>query len=237
MSTRLKNTAAAAAPRRVDPAATHSGSSKSQRAYHWIKHRISTQDFPPGFRLVLATIGEKLQMSVVPVREAIRQLEAEGLITFERNIGARVAMLDDTEYRNSMGALALLEAAATVLSLPFLSAADISRARNINTKLEAELSALDPAEFTQLNRTFHEQLYHRCPNPRLKELVDQEWDRLARLRSSTFSFVPTRAYQSVREHEHLLFLIESQAPAHIFEEAARAHTNATLSAYLAAEQP
>ena len=76
--------------------------SKSQRAYHWVKERIAGQEFTPGYRLVLGSIAAELDMSVVPVREAIRQLEAEGLVTFERNVGARVSMVDDTQYRFSM---------------------------------------------------------------------------------------------------------------------------------------
>ena len=67
--------------------------SKAQRAYDWIKSQIMTQAFSPGYRLVLASIAETLEMSVVPVREAIRRLEAEGLVTFERNVGARVSMV------------------------------------------------------------------------------------------------------------------------------------------------
>ncbi|MFK5088442.1 GntR family transcriptional regulator, partial [Klebsiella pneumoniae] len=79
-----------------------SAQSKSQQAYHWIKERIAAQEFTPGYRLVLGTIAGDLDMSVVPVREAIRQLEAEGLVTFERNVGARVSMVDDSQYRFSM---------------------------------------------------------------------------------------------------------------------------------------
>ena len=46
--------------------------SKSQIAYHWIKERIARQEYTPGYRLVLSTIAKSLDMSVVPVREAIR---------------------------------------------------------------------------------------------------------------------------------------------------------------------
>ena len=65
--------------------------SKAQRAYQWLKQKIAEQEFTPGYRLVLSTIAQRLDMSVVPVREAIRRLEAEGLVTFRRNVGAQVA--------------------------------------------------------------------------------------------------------------------------------------------------
>ena len=69
---------------------TPSGESKSQKAYNWISEKIRTREYEPGYRLVLATIAEALDISVVPVREAIRQLEAEGMVTYERNVGASV---------------------------------------------------------------------------------------------------------------------------------------------------
>ena len=74
----------------TEPAGTASPS-KSQRAYQLLHDRIVDGTYSPGYRLVLDAIGRELDMSVVPVREAIRRLEAEGLVTFERNIGARVA--------------------------------------------------------------------------------------------------------------------------------------------------
>ena len=63
--------------------------SKSQQAYRFIRERIDDGRYVPGYRLVLGQIAKELDVSVVPVREAIRRLEAEGLVTFERNVGGR----------------------------------------------------------------------------------------------------------------------------------------------------
>ena len=59
----------------------------------------ATAATPPGYRLVLGAIAAELDVSAVPVREAIRLLEAEGLVSFERNVGAQVAMIDPAAYR------------------------------------------------------------------------------------------------------------------------------------------
>ena len=115
------------AARRTRSTIAADAQSKSQRAYHWIKERIARQEFAPGYRLVLGTIAGELDMSVVPVREAIRQLEAEGLVTFERNVGAHVSMVDDSAYRHSMQTLGILEGAATALAARRLTAEDIRR--------------------------------------------------------------------------------------------------------------
>ncbi|TQK20721.1 GntR family transcriptional regulator [Microbacterium sp. SLBN-154] len=218
----------------ITPAA---GLSKSQRAYHWVKERISSQEFTPGYRLVLGTIAAELDMSVVPVREAIRQLEAEGLVTFERNVGARVSMVDDTQYRFSMQALSILEGTATALAARRLSIDDIRHARQVNERMIESLADFDPRSFTRLNQEFHATLYGKCANPRMLELVEAEWGRLGHLRDSTFSFVPGRAQESVQEHENILRLIETGAPLGEIEKAARRHRSATLDAYMIHEHP
>ncbi|KZE36949.1 GntR family transcriptional regulator [Microbacterium sp. T32] len=218
-------------------AAPASAQSKSQQAYHWIKERIAAQEFTPGYRLVLGTIAGDLDMSVVPVREAIRQLEAEGLVTFERNVGARVSMVDDSQYRFSMQSLSILEGAATALSARALTTEDVRRARRINERMVETLDHFDPRAFTALNQEFHATLFEKCVNPRMLDLVRAEWARLGHLRDSTFSFVPGRAAESVREHENILVLIENGAPLAEIEKTARRHRSATLDAYLIHEHP
>ncbi len=211
--------------------------SKSQHAYRWVKERIARGTFTPGYRLVLGSIAGELDMSVVPVREAIRQLEAEGLVTFERNVGARVSMVDDSQYRYSMQALSILEGTATALAARSLTTDDLQHARALNEQMIETLDHFDPPAFTALNQKFHSVLFHACPNPRLLELVSGEWSRLGNLRASTFSFVPGRAQESVREHEQIVALIETGASLTEIETAARRHRSATLDAYMIHEHP
>jgi DNA-binding GntR family transcriptional regulator len=207
--------------------------SKSQLAYQWIRERINDGRFVPGFRLVLGQISRELDVSVVPVREAIRLLEAEGLVTFERNVGAQVALMEETEYVHTMQTLSIVEGAATGLSAPHITADHIRRAREVNDKMISCLDDFDPHRFTELNRDFHSVLFEECPNPRILDLVRRGWNRMNVLRDSSFSFVPGRARQSVAEHEQLLQLIEAGADALEIELAAREHRTATLDAMLA----
>ncbi|MDF9277939.1 GntR family transcriptional regulator [Arthrobacter sp. EH-1B-1] len=207
--------------------------SKSEQAYQAVKARIVEGAYSPGYRLVLAAIAKDLGFSVVPVREAIRRLEAEGLVTFERNVGATVAGIDPTEYLYTMQTLSIVEGAATALSAPLIDSVAIARARAVNEEMRHCLQHFDPVRFTQLNQDFHSVLFEYCPNPHILDLVHRGWNRLASLRSSTFRFVPGRAHDSVDEHEALLQLIESGADADAIEKAARLHRSATLDAYLA----
>lgn len=206
--------------------------SKSQRAYDWIRQRITTGRFGPGYRLVLSSLAAELSMSVVPVREAIRRLTAEGLVTFEHNVGARVAMVDASQYRFAMQVISVIESAATALSSRYLTREDLARARELNGVMRSGLADLDSRLFSALNQEFHHTLYAKCPNPRLLEIVEVEWSRLGHLRDSIFSIVPGRAPTSVCEHDQLLDLIEAGASLEDIEQAVREHRSGTLAAFL-----
>lgn len=206
--------------------------SKSQLAYDYLRDRIALHQLSPGYRLVLQSIADELAMSVVPVREAIRRLEAEGLVTYERNVGARVAMIDEDGYVAAMQALGVVEGAATGLAAPDISAADLERATEVNEHMRSVLDHLDPPAFTALNRQFHAVLFESCPNKLLLDMVHRGWAQLSGLRDSTFAFVPDRARDSVTEHAHILDLIAAGADSLEIEIVARNHRWATMQAFL-----
>ncbi len=208
--------------------------SKSEQAYAYIHDRIVNHQYTPGYRLVLGTIADELDMSVVPVREAIRRLEAEGFVTFERNVGARVAVPDESEYVYTMQTLGLVEGSAIALAAPLLTADDLARARSLNDRLRRLIEHFDPHEFTRLNQLFHAALYESCPNPHILDLVHRGWRRLPSVRDSTFAYIPERAAGSVDEHDEILRLIESDAPALEIELAARTHRWRTMDQFVAA---
>ncbi|MCK9794561.1 GntR family transcriptional regulator [Isoptericola sp. 4D.3] len=211
--------------------------SKSQRAYTFLRERIEDGRFVPGYRLVLAQLAGELDMSVVPVREAIRRLEAEGMVTFERNVGAQVALIKETEYQHTMETLALVEGYATALSAPHLTGAQLDAAREVNERMRRCLADFDPHRFTELNLEFHAVLFEPCPNPHVLDLVHRGWRRMTVLRDSSFAFVPGRAQESVAEHDRILGLVADlqagRATATDVELAARRHRTATLDAVLA----
>ncbi|WP_227718872.1 GntR family transcriptional regulator [Micrococcus sp. FDAARGOS_333] len=228
-----------AAPRRgsdgTGQAVVGTGASKADRAYQAILEGIRDQRHEPGDRLVLSQIAAELQMSVVPVREAIRRLQSENLVAYERNVGATVVGIDPVEYRHTMETLALVEGFSTAQCAPHVTAEDIASAREVNAAMRAMTAseqAWDPVAFTELNRRFHSILFEHRQNEHVHDLVHRGWNRLAALRSSTFAYVPGRADASVDEHEQLLRLIEDGAPFEQIEAAARAHRLNTLHAYL-----
>jgi DNA-binding GntR family transcriptional regulator len=202
--------------------------SKADHAYACIRQHILDGHFHPGDRLVIEQLARQIEVSVVPVREAIRRLEAEGYVTYTRNVGATVASVDMSRYPETVETLAILEGAATGLAAPFLRSADVKKARRVNAALRRSVEAADPSQFAATNQQFHRTLFERCPNRHLNEMVLREWDLLNTTRRSTFSFVPERAIESVAEHELLLQLIERAAPPAQVENYAREHRLRTV---------
>ncbi len=209
------------------------GPSKSEYVHAALREQILRGDHPPGTRLVLARLAGDFGVSPVPVREAVRLLEAEGLVRFTRNVGAEVLGMDTAQYAETMETVAHLEGAATALAAPLLRSADLVRARELNRALRECRRALDPVRFTALNQEFHQVLCLPCPNGRLRELLEREWERLGQVRRSTFFFVPDRPIASVQEHEEILRLVEFGADALDIELAARNHKLHTLDAFRA----
>jgi DNA-binding GntR family transcriptional regulator len=108
-------------------------------------------------------------VSRMPVREALRQLEAQSLLRVETHKGAVVAPLINEDATDAYALRILLESEALRQSIPLLTAEDISRARSYIEQLEIET---DYSKMGTLNRMFHMALYSRAPNKRLLKLVE-----------------------------------------------------------------
>ncbi len=210
---------------------------KLERTYDVIKGRILSGTYAPGDRLVLDALARELGVSAVPVREALRRLEAEGWVVYRSNAGARVAPADPRAWEETMQVLAVLDGFATALSAPRLRPGDLARARDLNARAAAALDAGDTVAFTRLNRELHTTLYSRCPNLHLLRSLQETWDRIDALRRSVFGPMPERGRASVSEHADLMDMIAAGAGAARIESAARRHKLATVRAYLRAHGP
>ncbi|OKL53916.1 GntR family transcriptional regulator [Bowdeniella nasicola] len=207
--------------------------SKSEIVYRDLRDRIISGRFTPGYRIVLGKIATELGVSTVPVREAIRRLEAEKLVTFTPNVGAEVASIDVHDYADAMQTLAVLEGAGTALAAARITRDQLEQASATNNQMRMLAEGnFDPRLFTDLNQRFHQQLCAACPNQYLTEILDREWERVAVIRRNTFAFEPARSLTSVHEHDHIVTLIRSGAGAEEVEHAARQHKLRALNQFM-----
>ncbi|HEU5098075.1 MAG TPA: GntR family transcriptional regulator [Roseiflexaceae bacterium] len=151
-------------------------------------------------------IATTLQVSKIPVREALRRLEAEGLVVFHANRGASVAPLSPTEAQEIAEIRIALETLALRLALPNLTARHQRRARAVLDDLDTEQ---DSAQWGALNRDFHQILYMPAVRPQLLGLIatqHRRFDRYMRVVLATMR----HHQQSQAEHRALLGACEQR---------------------------
>ena len=120
---------------------------KQERVYQAVRERILSGAYGPGYWVVIDSLAEEFAVSALPVREAIRRLEAEGLVIYRPNAGAQVALADPGLFDEEMTVLAVLEGYATALAAPHLGKAGLKQLRAINDQMVAAVDRLDPLEF------------------------------------------------------------------------------------------
>jgi DNA-binding GntR family transcriptional regulator len=202
---------------------------KQERTYEILRDRIHNGAYPPMARLNIDALAREFGVSPIPVREALRRLEAQGWVQFKPNAGAIVSPVDATSWEQAMVALAILEGAATAEAQRHLRKSDFTRLRKIAATMESQDN---PVRFGQLNRRLHQAIVARCGNAWLLDLLSQTHDRLDRVRSTMFAYLPERTAEATREHARLIELLESGDPAEV-ERYARWHKLQTVEAYRA----
>jgi DNA-binding GntR family transcriptional regulator len=209
------------------------GQTKQERVYDAIRERILSGVYGPGYRVVIDSLASEFSVSALPVREAIRRLEAEGLVIFRRNAGAHVAPADPGLFDQEMTVLAVLEGYATALTAETIDESEIARLEELNAAMSAAIERLDPLSFGRLNQEFHAVIHEHCANPTLIELLRDVARRLDAIRRTVFVQIPYRGVESVIEHRELIELLRSRAPAAEIEAAAREHKLHTVESFRA----
>ncbi|AMA47637.1 GntR family transcriptional regulator [Pseudomonas monteilii] len=126
---------------------------------------------PPGTAIRQQELATLFGVSRMPVREAIRQLEAQSLLKVVMHKGAVVAPLIGEDAVDTYDLRLILESEALRQSIPLLDATDIALARDYIRQLETETRH---AEIGRLNRLFHMTLYGKATNQKLLRLIDNE---------------------------------------------------------------
>ncbi len=204
---------------------------KQEWVYRQLRERILSGAFGPGYRVVIESLAAEFAVSALPVREAVRRLEAEGLVVYRPNAGAQVAPADPGLFDEEMVVLALLEGYATALAAKELAPEDIEELRSINRRMREAMENMDTLAFGRLNQEFHSIIFDHCPNPSLVEMARDVARRLDAIRRTVFVQIPYRGAASVQEHDRLIELLEGGAPPAKIERAAREHKLHTVESF------
>ena len=137
-----------------------------------LRDQIIRGDIPEGAQLRQDAIATQFQVSRIPVREALRQLDAEGLIAIVPNRGAIVPALSPNDIEELFSIRALLEPEVLKLSIPHLTQEDFREAAAVLQEYVNELRRDDHVSaWGRLNWQFHSILYSRANQPRFMAII------------------------------------------------------------------
>jgi DNA-binding GntR family transcriptional regulator len=180
-------------------------SSVSQRIAENLRTAILGGQIGPGERVRQEEVAQRLGASRLPVREALRMLESEGLIEHEAK-GARVPRLDMHEVDVMYQMRERLEPLALSESIPELTVDHLARLHDLQAQIEADS---DVSRFLELDREFHLLSYTGCRIEQLTSMVTRLWNSTQYYRRAFVAISgPGRMWVVNAEHRLLLDAVE-----------------------------
>lgn len=149
-------------------------------------------------------IATRFGTSRIPVREALRALQAEGLVTYSPNRGAAVAVVSADEVQEMLEVRIALECHALRLAVPRCAEADLEAARRTLRQYDG---APDPGQWSEMNWRFHWTLYLPCECRRLLAAIEQNFKHFNSFARHQVSALAGKE-RPQREHYRLLALVE-----------------------------
>jgi DNA-binding GntR family transcriptional regulator len=150
--------------------APDSGKGLPQIIRDQLRSEILSGSIAPGIQLRQDALAERFRTSRLPVREALRQLESEGLVTYQRNRGAVVAGMDVQQLCELMDIRIALECHAAKIAVPNMVQRDFAYLQELLDLYEASDSV---AEWAEYNRRFHLALCAPANNAKLRLLIEE----------------------------------------------------------------
>lgn len=203
-------------------------STKTEYVYRSVKAQILEGKLSPGERLRLTELAKEFNISEMPVREALRMLQRDGLVFFENHRGATVAALSLQEVFEIIATRTFLEVLAICEAAPHHTDETLDELDGLLAQMKKATTA---RKYSELNHAFHQVLYEPCPNNFLKREIDDLWDRVwRRWARSLFDFRPDRREGAQNEHRAIVQALRSKSAAAL-EKAVRLHREHSLQAW------
>jgi DNA-binding GntR family transcriptional regulator len=177
-----------------------------------LKQAISSGKLHPGEKLSEQSLTSSLGVSRVPLREALRNLEAEGYVTFLSNDQVIVSKPTVGEIEDYYSIASVLEGLATRLAVERARPEEIDRLRELHQHLRQAYKSQDAAAYFEENSRFHRFIAELAGNERLYRMIDQMRQEMRRTRILALH-LPRRLEYSMREHDQIMDAFLKKNPA------------------------
>jgi DNA-binding GntR family transcriptional regulator len=174
---------------------------KEEQVADFLREGIISGQFPRGSRLKQAEIAERLQLSITPVREALKLLEAEGYVTGNSYRGVCVAPFDASASEEVLELRLLLESRLLRGAAEKITSQDIADLRALADEFEKAFETGDRAAARGVNYRFHSHLYTLANMSQTLHFVQILW---ARYPFDLINAVEGRGKDAAKEHDAIL---------------------------------
>ena len=174
---------------------------KEEQVADFLREGIISGVFPRGSRLKQAEIAERLQLSITPVREALKLLEAEGYVTGDSYRGVSVAPFDASTSEEVLELRLLLESRLLRGAIEKMTAQTFTGLRTLADEFERAFEKGDRAAARGINYRFHRELYDIADMPQTLHFVQILW---ARYPFDVINAVDGRGKDAAKEHDEIL---------------------------------
>ncbi|MBN1315702.1 MAG: GntR family transcriptional regulator [Anaerolineales bacterium] len=182
---------------------------KLETAARSLRAAIIQGDLKPGQKLNQQELAERLGMSATPIREVLRILEAEGLLTYVPYRGVFVAEVSPERVEEIAPIRVALEGLAVKMGANNLDDTDIAELESLLEDMDAAWKNLNIAQLRRLNYRFHTVIYHASGSIMLCEMIERLWPRFA---THVLQMIPGRREQSASQHREILDAIKMRNP-------------------------
>lgn len=205
---------------------------KQQFAYTALRDAILRCELQPGERVVIDDLARRFDVSIIPVREALRLLESEGLVVSVAHTGTTVAPVSRQLIVEVFALLEGLETVTARAAAVAASADDLSTLEAMVARMDRALSAERPGVWAELNTDFHLAISGMSGMPMVDQMLRRALDHWNRVRRFFFNGVFTRrAAVAQREHHRILAQLRAH-DADAVEQTMRGHNRNASQAYL-----
>ncbi len=179
-----------------------------KQVYDRVKESILTGKLKPGTKIVVTRLAEEYEISRTPLREALRQLQKEGLLIQDHQ-ELRVVSIEVEDFKQLCLCRAVLEKQIMSMIVDKISVKKIAEAEKIIQQASQAGESGNYLKFIELNSKFHHTLIHTCPNKRLVQLLTQVQALLLIYRASV---IMTNEYnhEITRDHMELIDAIKKR---------------------------
>jgi DNA-binding GntR family transcriptional regulator len=177
---------------------------KQELVYQTLRSAIMRCDLRPGQRLVIDELARRLEVSAIPVREALHLLQSEGLVTSVPHVGATVSPISRESIDEVFAVLEGLEIVATRSATLRLTSADAASLEGINVAMDEAWREGRNEEWADLNSRFHLAISRLSAMPMLQEMTERVLDHWGRVRRFYFSGVLVRRIEQAQEEHRAL---------------------------------